>query len=179
MLSYYIIACISLSSVFRNFFRIFFGIFFRFPKDILAFAFLRDSFDIISYSDLFVKHFSRFFSDFFRKVFRFSFEPFLPRASHRGSLRIISYLNEIVKRFSQLFFGFFSESFPKQLSESVAHPLIGDSLHTLPHLKKEVNCFYAFFCFFSRFFSGNFPYVFHPQDVVFLCAMCYNGDVID
>ena len=62
-----------------------------------------------------------------------------------------------------------------KLSIRVAlHPLSGDSLHTLPHQREEVNCFYAVFCFFSRFFREIFCDFQWLQDVVFLRVLCYN-----
>ena len=151
------------SQLFSDFFRNFF---FRLPKDILAEALFRDSFDIISYSDLKVKRFSQLFSDFFGKFFAFDLILIAARLSSRQLAYSIIFRFDC-QAFFATFFRFFSEGFPKEGPVCVAHPPIGDSLHTLPYLEEEVNCFYAVFCFFSRFFSDFLPHGFHAQDVVF------------
>ena len=151
------------SQLFSDFFRNFF---FRFPKGILAGALFRDSFDIISYSDLKVKRFSQLFRIFFGKFFAFDLILFAVRLSSRQLAYSIIFRFDC-QAFFATFFGFFSERSEVIVRSDVAHPLIGDSLHTLPYLKREVNCFYAVFCFFSRFFSDFLPHGFHAQDVVF------------
>ena len=92
------------SQLFSDFFRNFFGIFSAFRKTFLRTAFLRDSFDIISYPISNVKHFSQLFSDFFRKVFRFLRIRQVARPSSRQLVHSITFRFDC-QAFFATFFG--------------------------------------------------------------------------
>ena len=144
-----------MSSVFRNFFRIFFGIFSDLRKTFLRSTFLRDSFDIISYLISNVKRFSQLFSDFFRNFF----VPLHPGSAALSLARqLVHYIiaDYGCQAFFATFFGFFLKLLIRSGCASPHRRQL--AYFTTPKERSQpfLRTFSHFFALFFGFFSARF-----------------------